>query len=277
MLSPRANRRKTRGGVPPYTDRLITEIVGVEYYDGYENRPYERHSCDQFFYDDKKRLTRCISTHYDLYGYSNSRLDLKFYYESDDRISISADWQGVSGKPDIIMAEIDLNGSGKAIRVAETMDEKDRDYTFYYTNGQLSRSIDWRGYTSEYAWTDGDLTAIRVTPSPYTWLTPYVETCTYGSAPNITNLDLNHLAYGTEYFSVFVNHVGSMLGLAGCFGRNAHYVTGNYLDPENDGVEIAIDWAFDRNGYPIGWRADYTDKGASEKNSGWEYTIYYEE
>lgn len=262
----------TRGGgnSGAFNDRLITEIVGVEYYDGYENRPYERRQRDRFFYDDQRRLDRWVSTHTDTYG--SRGFNLQFFYESEDLISIFGEWQSY-GQTDPIVAEIDLDAAGRATRVV--MDEKE--YTFHYTNGQLSRRIDYQGYTSQYAWMEGDLTAIRVSPSPYTQYNPYVETCTYGSVPNITNLDLNHLAYGTEYFSVFVDQVGTMLGLAGCFGRNAHYVTGNYLDPENDGVRIAIGWTFDRNGYPTGWRSDYTDIGASEKNSGWEYTIYYED
>lgn len=256
------------GGNAPYTERLVSEITGVEYYDGYENKPYRRHAREQFFYDDEKRLDRWISTR-EWGGH-----DYQFFYESEDHISIFGDrWTDASAR-EAVVAEIDLNAAG----LAESVDlGDDYTYAFRYAGGRLSQRIDPRGYTTTYTWKNGDLTAIGVFPNPYPSQSgDYLETCRYSDEPMRTNLDLNHLAYGTEYYSIFVNRIGAMLGIAGFFGRNAHYVAGNYLDPDADGVRVDIRWKFDADGYPTGWTADYWDLGASEKDSGWEYTIRYE-
>lgn len=248
------------------TERLITEIVGVEYYDGYENKPYQRNHREQFFYDDQKRLDRWIST------WNDGGHDLEFFYESEDHISIFGDkWSG--DRREAIVAEIDLDAAGHAVRIING----DESYTFHYSNGRVSQRNDWQGYTTTYSWSRDDLTAIGVSPSPYPQYEPYRESCNYGDMQNRTNLDLNYLAYGTEYFTVFANSVGTMLGLAGFFGSSAHYVTGNYLDPTGRGVKIDIRWTFDGQGFPVAYTWDVRNMATPKGDTGWKYTIYYDD
>lgn len=255
------NRRKPRGGEnPAFTDRLVTEITGVAYYDGNENP--DAVSQDRFFYDDRKRLERWISTG------ENYRSELRFIHESDRRIGICGEWISY-GRTESIAARIDLDAAGLPVGV----DYAEEYFRFGHENGQLALQTDPHGQTVTYDWSGGDLTSVRVTPNPYPQPGEYVESSIYGSDPDITNLDLNYFAYGTEYFALIVERgVGQMLGMAGFFGRNAHYVKENQLRGGDHG---RYRWTFDPEGYPTGWTVDYQPESAPEKNTRWQYTIRY--
>lgn len=248
-------------GNPGAGGRKITEIIGVfdhpNYSDGVSQQYRER---NLFTYDDRGRLDRWVCT-----SSNGSSSDLQFFYESDSHISVFGTQLYEDGEESVV-AEIDLNAAGKVTRIT---DLEDHDQTYYYSNGLLSRSVDERGYTMNYTWSGGDLTAIRVAPHPYGSSGEYVETAGYGPMLNIANLDLNHLAYATEYYSCMFSdgYVSNFIGMAGLFGRNAHYMT------DSSDRNFDIEWTFDAAGYPTELHVVYWWDSKIEMEI--HYTIYY--
>ena len=241
--------------------RKITEIVGVFDYPNYEGAERQSRERNLFFYDDKGRLDRWICTSSS--GYS---FDLQFNYKSSSHITIVGTSKDGSYEKSIV-AEIDLEAAGRVSRIT---DLENHDQTYYYSDGMLSRSVDERGYTMQYTWFGGDLTAIRVDPSPMSSTGEYVETAEYGSMKNIANLDLNHLAYETEYYCCmfFDGNIGQMLGMTDMLGsRSAHYVTGS-----ND-AGTNVEWTFDEAGYPTELHIVCWYNSAKDMEA--RYTIYY--
>lgn len=248
------------GEAPGAGGRKITEIIGVFDYPNASEASRQVRERNQFLYDDEGRLDRWICTRND-----TRSIDLQLFYESDSHISVFGTRLYEDGEESVV-AEIDLNAAGKATRIT---DLDDHDQSYYYSNGLLSRSVDERGYTMSYTWTGGDLTAIRVDPSPYGSSKEYVETAGYGPAANIANLDLNHIAYETEYYSCMFSdgYVSQFIGMAGLFGRSAHYMTAS-SDRNFD-----IEWTFDANGYPTELHVVYW--WDSKIDMEVRYTIYY--
>ncbi|MDE6622795.1 MAG: hypothetical protein K2K30_00135 [Alistipes sp.] len=242
--------------------RKITEIVGVFNHPNYSTGISQQYQERQLFtYDNEGRLDRWVCT-----ASNGSSSDLQCFYESDSHISVFGTRLYEDGEESVV-AEIDLNAAGKVTRIT---DLDDHDQTYYYSNGLLSHSVDERGYTMSYTWTNGDLTAIRVDPSPYGSSKEYIETAGYGSTPNIANLDLNHLlAYPTEYYAVMFGNglVGDFLGAAGMFGRSAHYIT------TSSDQDFDIEWTFDAAGYPTELHVVYWWDSKIEMEI--RYTIYY--
>lgn len=240
--------------------RKITEIVGVFNYLNNSGGYSSSRERNLFTYDNKGRLDRWVCT-----ASNGSSSDLQFFYESDSHISVFGT-RNYAYEEESVVAEIDLDATGKVTRIT---DLDDHDQTYYYSNGLLSRSVNEQGYTMSYTWTNGDLTAIRVDPSPYGSSKEYIETAGYGPTPNIANLDLNHLlAYSTEYYSCmfFDGYIGQSLGAAGLFGRNSHYTTTTSNDSN-------IEWTFDAAGYPTEVHIVYWWDSKIETEI--RYTIYY--
>lgn len=250
-------------------NRRITEISGVEYYDGFEGKHYSRHCRHQFFYDDEGRLDRWTNTEG---SYSH---DLEFYYESDSRISIFGTLRSLYSGETSVCYEFELDEAGRVIRHIYG-DEAFCSYTYsgglpisrYYSNGDSE-------YTLHYTWTNGDLTRIDYPTSLFGGYNGSFQEAEYDNVPNIANLDLNYLAYTTNIYDVGLSD--KMLRIASMLGRNAHFAVRNTHEPtETSGVITEIEWSFDEAGYPTGWKSLHRDLGAPEKDSGWEYTIYYE-
>lgn len=257
-------------------NRRITEILGVEYYDGYDGfqgKQYSRHCRHRFFYDDEGRLDRWTNTE----GSYNH--DLEFYYESDSRISIFGTKTNSSSGEISVCYELELDAAGRVIQIRDG-DGTTWSYTY---SGDLLSERRYSGsnseYTSSYTWTNGDLTRIEYDPVSSSNST--FQKNEYGNVPNIANLDLNYL---TDLMDS-TDDPEDMLRIAGMQGRNAHFVTRNFRNYiyKWEGVIISegfhtvdIEWSFDEAGYPTGWKSLAWDPAAPEKDSGWEYTIYYE-
>lgn len=236
-------------------NRRITEIVGQceEVYSGTMYRQYSRH---RFFYDDEGRLDRWIQTTASSYD-GLEEYDFRIAYESDAHLNVSGSctWDGTIEKE--IAAAIDLDSAGHIIRIDMDNDR----YTYRYSNGLLSNVTDPYS-TADYVWTNGDLTAIHYSLASSTQTGS--EYSSYGSERNIANLDLNHVAYTTEWFCLPADQISSMLGSAGLFGRNTHLVV---MNSDKD-RRCDIRWTFDERGYPTGWISEYP-------NYRYRHTIYY--
>lgn len=254
------------GGVFNPENRRITEITGVEYYDGFEGAHYSRYCRHRFFYDDEGRLDRWTETT------NTTETDLEFYYESASRILLFGTQTDPYSGETPIYNEIELDAAG---RVARHLYADDTSWSYIYSGGLLTGSYysDANSeYMFRYTWTNGDLTRIDYPATPHNGS---FQEAAYGSVPNIANLDLNYLAYTTNVFDV--GSPGQMLRITGMLGRNAHFAIRNTHEPtDTSGVITEIEWTFDASGYPTGWKSLHRDLGAPKKDSGWEYTIYYE-
>ena len=236
-------------------NRRITEIVG-QCEEVYSGTMYRQNSLHRFFYDDEGRLCRWIHTTSSTYD-GLAEYDFRIAYESDAHLDVSGSytWDSTTGKE--IAAAIGLDPAGRIIRIDMDNDR----YTYRYSDGLLSNVTDPYS-TADYIWPNGDLTAIHYSLSSATETGS--EYSTYGSERNIANLELNYLAYETEWFSLPADQLSSMLGAAGLFGRSAHLVVMN----SDKNRRCDIRWTFDDRGYPTGWISEYA-------NYRYRHTIYY--
>lgn len=260
------------------SERLITEISGVEYFDAYDNQADGR-SIDRFYYDDRDRLVRWVSDGGEMY-----KSDLELTYLSPDRISISGVRTSM-GVEEPILAEVNLE-SGRVVRVDYTDEgtgHRNEIYQFSYSasDGTLAgcllppEGVSATQYEMSCVWSQGDWISLFLTPNPYSQNEIYEEQCRYGTRVNRANLDLNYLTYGTEFFSVLINQVSEMLGLAGLFGRNTHCV--ELSQRVGSDAQTRIHWEYDQLGYPVEWSVEFVDEQYPETNNSWRYTIHYDD
>lgn len=277
MMGCSSDRESLEGG-DEGSERLVTQIIGKEFYDGYDGI-LEASSIDKFYYDDEDRLVRWVSEN-SSESYVSS-FETELFYESPDHIYMIG-----TGSDDSFVAEIDLE-SNRAVKVILSESNYSNpdasfshEYELSYSNGKLvqvtfsDQSVSGP-VTRQMActWERGDWTRLTLTPSPYTDQSTYEERCQYGTKISQTNIDVNFLAYGTEFFSAFLNATGRMLGLAGFFGRNSHLVEQCRLSGDTSNTRVT--WEFDEEGYPTGWESRFSDSQYPETNSGWRYTIQY--